>query len=124
MERITVGWPCWGKEEKESAISAIQNVRLSQGKFVKEFERLWAEKIGVKYAVACNSGTSGNYIAYQALIDNYSWDNKSEIIAPANAFPSAISPFNKDWREKVETVSIVEKSSFYNEKHLKTVFWG
>ena len=26
---------------------------------------------------------------------------------------SAISPFNKDWREKVEAVGIVEKSSFY-----------
>ena len=30
---------------------------------------------------------------------------------------SAISPFNKDWREKVEAVGIVEKSSFY--KRLK-----
>ena len=93
MGKINVGWPCWDSAEKNAAKSSIENLRLSQGKAVKEFEKLWANYVGTEYAIACNSGTSGNHIAYQTLKEVYLWDNKSEIIAPANAFPSAVSPF-------------------------------
>jgi len=92
VEKITVGWPCWDSEEKKAAKTSIDNLRLSQGKAVKTFETIWADYVGTKYAVACNSGTSGNHLAYQSLKEYFSWDESSEIIAPANAFPSAVSP--------------------------------
>lgn len=93
MEKLNVGWPCWGEEEKKAAIGCIERLQLSQGRFVKEFEKSWADTLGVKYAVATNSGTSANHLGYSALAHCHKWNDESEIIAPADAFPSAIAPF-------------------------------
>ena len=42
--------------------------RLTKGDLTLEFEKGWAEYIGTKYAVFCNSGSSANLLmAYSAL---------------------------------------------------------
>ena len=44
--------------------------KLTKGNLTLEFEKLWAEYIGTKYAVFCNSGSSANLLmVYAALHD-------------------------------------------------------
>ena len=52
------------KEDKKILTDFINqdNVRFTQGKYVKEFEKKWSEWLGVKHTVFVNSGASANYI--------------------------------------------------------------
>jgi perosamine synthetase len=45
-------------EEKKVVMDILNSGRITEGVKTREFEKNWAEKIGTKYAVAVNSGTS------------------------------------------------------------------
>jgi UDP-4-amino-4,6-dideoxy-N-acetyl-beta-L-altrosamine transaminase len=55
----------------ESDIAAVLEVLrsdwLTQGPTIEKFERAFAEKVGARYAVACNSGTAALHLACLAL---------------------------------------------------------
>lgn len=55
--------PILNDEMLECAVGALKNERFLRGKSVKEFEDAFAKYIGVKYAVAVNSGTSALYLS-------------------------------------------------------------
>ena len=46
----------------------------------------------VKYAVACNSGTSGNMLALNAMMNCNYLHPGDEVIVPATTFSSVVSP--------------------------------
>lgn len=56
-----------GNESKYVNEALAEGVISSQGRFVKEFERQFAEKHGAKYGVACSSGTNALFLALKAL---------------------------------------------------------
>jgi len=67
MPRINVGDFMVGKEEKEVINTILESGKISEGKFVKLFEKEWANFIGTKYCVAVNSGTSALLLGLLAL---------------------------------------------------------
>ncbi len=69
---IPINRPIIEKEEKRAVQEVLDSLYLTDstlegGKFVREFERLFAERVGVKHAVAVNSGTSALLAALLSL---------------------------------------------------------
>ncbi len=63
----------------------LETKRLSQGKYVKEFEEKFASICGIKYAVAVSSGTDAIALALSVLYD-FGAKRGDEIILPALTF--------------------------------------
>ena len=52
-----------GNEEKYLLRTVQTNWISSAGKFITDFENLFAEKVGAKYGVACSNGTTALHLA-------------------------------------------------------------
>ena len=91
-KKVNVSWPVFDEKEVLRALGTLLDMRISQGPMVKEFERLFAEYIGVKYAVAVNSGSSANLLALATLIESGDVPLGSEVIVPAATFSTVASP--------------------------------
>lgn len=79
---IQIGDLVLGEDEKSELEQVITSSRISEGPKVSEFERIWADFIGTKYAIALNSGTSAliaGILALQNLNDNHN-NEKSKIV--------------------------------------------
>ncbi|MCM8786407.1 MAG: DegT/DnrJ/EryC1/StrS family aminotransferase [Candidatus Omnitrophica bacterium] len=63
----------------------LQTNRVSQGKYVKEFEEKFAELIGSKYAVSVSSGTDAVALALSVMYD-YGAKRGDEVILPSLTF--------------------------------------
>lgn len=90
--KVSVGWPVYDNRETQAALRALKEKRLSQGKFVREFEAAWARYVGRGHAIAVNSGSSANLVAVFALKEHFRWKDGDTIIVPALTFPTAVSP--------------------------------
>ncbi len=64
---IPIAKPLISDEEKEEVMKVLGTGILAQGPKVKEFERAFADYIGVKYGVATSSGTTALHIALLCL---------------------------------------------------------
>lgn len=69
---IPINKPAIGEEEKNAVLKVLDSLQLTDssfegGRFVREFERLFAEYVGVRHAIAVNSGTSAILAALMAL---------------------------------------------------------
>jgi perosamine synthetase len=64
---VPLSQPFLGDEEINAVVAVLKSDRLALGPRTAEFEELFAKAIGVKYAVAVNSGTSGLHLAVRAL---------------------------------------------------------
>jgi len=67
MEKIWIASPQIGMDETREVIDVLKSGMLAQGKKVAEFEKKFAEFIGVKYAVACSSGTAALHMSLLSL---------------------------------------------------------
>ncbi|MEA5040622.1 GDP-4-keto-6-deoxy-D-mannose 3-dehydratase [bioreactor metagenome] len=77
------------KEDIDSLIEFLKTAdRFTQGPKVQEFERAWAEWLGVKHVLFVNSGSSANFITMAVIRDLY---GAGEIIVPPIAWSSDIS---------------------------------
>jgi len=90
--KITVGFPCFDHNEVNQALDSLLDVWISQGPKVKAFEKQYADYIGVKHGVACNSGSSANLLALTALIQAGKLSPGDEVIVPSATFTTVISP--------------------------------
>lgn len=77
----------------EDAIHRVTEVlrsgRIGQGKVVEEFEQLFADWIGSKYAIAVSSGTMADTIALAIL--KYTYPGRREVILPALTFAAHLN---------------------------------
>lgn len=64
---IPLSKPDIGDLEIQKVNEVLRSPRLSLGPVTEEFEHSFAEIMGAKYAVACNSGTSALHLAIRAL---------------------------------------------------------
>jgi perosamine synthetase len=71
--------PAIDQDDIEAVSNTLASGLVAQGGKVKEFENQIARFIGVKYAVACSSGTAALHLALLSLKAN----NKDEIIIPS-----------------------------------------
>jgi perosamine synthetase len=66
-ELIPLAKPVLGEAEERAVIEVLRSGQLSLGPKVGEFERLFAERIGVAHASAVSSGTAGLHLALRAV---------------------------------------------------------
>lgn len=66
--------------------------RLTKSQLTLKFERLWAQWVGTKYAVFCNSGSSANLLTAYTLYLSGKLRNK-KVIVPSVGWVTTVSPF-------------------------------
>lgn len=86
MNKIGVGYASIKQLEKTYVMDALENERLSAGKYVFQFEKDFAKMHGQKYGIMCSSGTCALHISLEVLKETENWDEKSEILVPAITF--------------------------------------
>ena len=64
--RIPLAKPVIGKRERELVDAVLRSGQLSLGPMLARFERDWAERIGVRHAIASSSGTAGLHMCLHA----------------------------------------------------------
>jgi len=89
MNKEKVKYPFGTITITEKAKSLINEIlltkRLSQGKYVREFEKRFAEIIGTKEAIAVSSGTDAVALSLAVLYD-FGAKRNDEVIVPALSF--------------------------------------
>lgn len=86
MNKIGVGYASITELEKKYVNDALDNSRLSQGKYVALFEKKFAQMHGQEYGIMCNSGTSALHVALEVLKETEGWSLDAEILVPAITF--------------------------------------
>ena len=92
--------PCAGRVfdqvELQNAVEASLDFWLTTGRFASEFEREFAQFMGVRHALLVNSGSSANLLALSALTSPKLGDRQllpgDEVITVATGFPTTINP--------------------------------
>lgn len=84
---IKVAKPMVGEEEVQAVREVLLSGRYTSGPKVEEFERKFADYIGVKYAVAVNSGTAALHLSLAAL----GIKPGDQVIVPAMSFFATVS---------------------------------
>jgi perosamine synthetase len=64
--RIPLAKPVIRERERELVDAVLRSGQLSLGPMLARFEREWAERIGVRHAIACSSGTAGLHMCLHA----------------------------------------------------------
>lgn len=69
---------------------------LTTGRFAEEFEKTFAEFVGTRHALLCNSGSSANLLALSALTSGKLGDRQlkpgDEVVTVAAGFPTTVNP--------------------------------
>ena len=85
-----------GEEELMNMIDASLDMWLTAGRFNSEFEKKFAQYLGVKFALSTNSGSSANLLALSALTSHKLGERRlkkgDEVISVAAGFPTTINP--------------------------------
>ncbi len=87
MKLIKVAQPIIGIEEVNAVKQVILSGKYISGAKVQKFEEKFANYLGVKYAVAVNSGTAALHVALSVLEIGYG----NEVIVPPLTFFSTVS---------------------------------
>ncbi|MCL4382552.1 lipopolysaccharide biosynthesis protein RfbH, partial [Patescibacteria group bacterium] len=87
----------YDQEEINNAIAAARDGWWTEGRFAEEFEKKFADYLGIKYVTLVNSGSSANLLAISALVNQKSLGNKTlkpkdEVITLATSFPTTVNP--------------------------------
>jgi CDP-6-deoxy-D-xylo-4-hexulose-3-dehydrase len=78
------------------AVDAALEFWLTAGHFNAEFEAKLAQRVGARYALTVNSGSSANLVAFSALTSHLlrerALEPGSEVITAATGFPTTVNP--------------------------------
>ncbi|GAA0249481.1 DegT/DnrJ/EryC1/StrS family aminotransferase [Haladaptatus pallidirubidus] len=88
---IRLSRPTFGSEEVVEAIESLLSTWVTMGDKVEQFEREWADYVGVNHATMVNSGSSANLLAMKALAQDHI-DSDDEIIVPAVSWSTSLFP--------------------------------
>jgi CDP-6-deoxy-D-xylo-4-hexulose-3-dehydrase len=93
--RIPLSLPSYGVEEVMEALDSLLTKQVTMGKKVREFERRFAEYVGVRHATMVNSGSSANLLAL-SILTNPLLEScirpGDEIITPAVTWATTVFP--------------------------------
>lgn len=85
-----------GEEELCAMVEASLDMWLTAGRFNEQFEKAFAHKLGVSFALSTNSGSSANLLALTALTSPKLGARRlkkgDEVIAVAAGFPTTVNP--------------------------------
>jgi len=95
-DRITYAGRVFDEQEMLKLGDSMLDFWLTTGRFSDEFERRFAQKLGVRFAALVNSGSSANLIAFSALTSPLLGDRAiragDEVITVAAGFPTTVTP--------------------------------
>ncbi len=95
-DRVPYASRVYDEKEMLSLTDATLDFWLTTGRFSDEFEKNFAEWIGVKFANLVNSGSSANLLAFMTLTSPLLGDRQvkrgDEIITVAAGFPTTVAP--------------------------------
>lgn len=95
-DRITYAARVYDEREMMALTDAALDFWLTTGRFAEQFEREFAQWIGVKYAHLVNSGSSANLIAFSVLTAPELGERRikrgDEVITVACGFPTTVTP--------------------------------
>ena len=95
-DRIPYASRVYDEREMQALTDAMLDFWLTAGRFSEQFEKDFAEWIGVRYAHLVNSGSSANLIAFMALTSPALGDRQirpgDEVITVACGFPTTVTP--------------------------------
>jgi CDP-6-deoxy-D-xylo-4-hexulose-3-dehydrase len=95
-DKISYASRVYDKKEMTNLVDASLDFWLTAGRYAKQFEKSFAEFIGVKYCSLVNSGSSANLLAFMALtsplLKNRAIKRNDEIITVAAGFPTTVAP--------------------------------
>lgn len=79
---IPIAKPIIGEEEKRAVLQVLESGMLARGSKVEEFEKSFAELVGVKHAIATSNGTT----ALHAVLLAHGIKEGDEVITPSFSF--------------------------------------
>ena len=95
-DRINYGGRFFDEHEVCNLVESALDFWLTTGHYADEFEKRFAEFLGVKYCSLVNSGSSANLLAFMALTSPKLGDRAikrgDEVITVACGFPTTVSP--------------------------------
>lgn len=95
-DRISYASRVFDENEMCSLTDAVLDFWLTTGRFSDQFEKEFAQWIGVKYAHLVNSGSSANLIAFSVLtapeLGSRQIKRGDEVITVACSFPTTVTP--------------------------------
>lgn len=95
-DRISYGGRVFDEKEIVNLVDSALDFWLTTGKYAEQFEKEFAEFLGVKYCSLTNSGSSANLLAFMALTSHKLGDRRikkgDEVITVAAAFPTTVAP--------------------------------
>jgi CDP-6-deoxy-D-xylo-4-hexulose-3-dehydrase len=93
--KIPLITPTYGWEEVCEALDLVLDTQVVMGDKVKQFESMFAQYIGVRYAIMVNSGSSANLLAL-SILTNPALRNRirpgDEVITPAVTWATTVWP--------------------------------
>ena len=95
-DRVSYASRVFDEKEMLSLTEATLDFWLTTGRFADEFEKKFAEWIGVKHAYLVNSGSSANLLAFMTLtapeLGERQIKRGDEVITVACGFPTTVTP--------------------------------
>lgn len=86
----------YGAEEMMNLVDSSLDFWLTTGRYNDEFEKRFAEFVGVKHVLTTNSGSSANLLAFSTLTSHKLGDKAlkagDEVITVAAGFPTTVNP--------------------------------
>lgn len=95
-DRIPYASRVYDSEEMCNLVDSALEFWLTSGRYTDEFEKKFAEYLGVKFCSLVNSGSSANLLAFMALtsplLGERAIKRGDEIITVAAGFPTTVTP--------------------------------
>lgn len=93
---LNYGGRIYDGREMASLVDSSLDFWLTSGRYNKQFEKEFAEYLGVRYALLTNSGSSANLLAFSALTSPKLGERRvqpgDEVITVAAGFPTTVAP--------------------------------
>ena len=95
-DRIPYAGRVYDHEEMENLVDSALEFWLTAGRYAEEFEKGLAAFLGVRHALAVNSGSAANLLAFMALTSPLLGERAvrpgDEVITVAAGFPTTVAP--------------------------------
>ncbi len=93
---VPVSGKVFDHRELQSLVDSSLDFWLTTGRFAERFEREFAEVMGVRHALLCNSGSSANLLALSTLtsprLKERALRDGDEVLTVAAGFPTTVNP--------------------------------
>lgn len=96
-DRISYASRVYDQEEMKNLVDSSLDFWLTSGRYTEDFEKKFAEYLGVKFCSVVNSGSSANLLAFMALtsplLGECAVHRGDEVITVAAGFPTTVTPY-------------------------------